>query len=80
MLVGTHDLSVGGAVYKIDNIENHPHYRSDSLINDIALVKVNGIIVFNASVRSIVLDPREIRENESLTFSKSLYMPCDELS
>lgn len=80
MFVGTHDLGVGGAAYKIGRIENHPHYSSNSLVNDIALVKVSGIMVFNASVRSVVLDPRDIRENEALTFSKSLFTPLDELS
>lgn len=70
VFVGSHDLTNGGATYGIERVLEHPEYNRFGPINDVALIKTSSKIEFNNRVRSIVLDPREIGIDESLTFSK----------
>lgn len=52
---GTNQLNSGGVSYVPEKVVAHSGYNSLSLVNDIALIRVNQAISFNNLVQSIKL-------------------------
>lgn len=77
VMVGTNNLGQGGTYYRTSKIIKHSHYKAEVLeveppTNDIALLKINGTIVFNNKVKSIELSKNTVRSNTPLILSRSI--------
>ncbi|KAK4878655.1 hypothetical protein RN001_011161 [Aquatica leii] len=55
VVVGTNSLNSGGSRYTVSEIISHPNYNEDSNVNDIALIKISGKIVFGPNVKPVRL-------------------------
>ncbi|XP_011502711.1 PREDICTED: trypsin-1-like [Ceratosolen solmsi marchali] len=55
IIVGSADVSTGGEHHKISNIIVHPKYDNQTEDNDIALIKLAKLIVFNRHKKSVPL-------------------------
>ena len=52
---GTNQLNSAGATYGVERIVAHAGYNANSLVNDVALIRVNKNIAFNNLVKAVKL-------------------------
>lgn len=52
---GTNQLSSSGAAYGVERIVAHAGYNPNSLVNDVALIRVDRNIAFNNAVKAVKL-------------------------
>jgi hypothetical protein len=55
VLVGTNTLNSGGAIHRSELIRNHPNYNSNTLANDVSVVRVQVPFVWSDRVSTIPL-------------------------
>lgn len=53
IVTGAHHSVIGGTEYVVDRVVHHPEYNSETLENDIALVRTDREIVFSNLVAAI---------------------------
>ncbi|XP_039148839.1 trypsin delta [Drosophila simulans] len=47
--------SSGGAVFAVSSFKNHEGYNANTMVNDIAIIKINGALTFSSTIKSISL-------------------------
>lgn len=62
ILVGTNDLRNGTEYYRAERFILHESYNKPQFAYDIALIEVNGTIVFNDRVQPIKPSPEDVPE------------------
>ncbi|XP_053973147.1 chymotrypsin-1-like [Hylaeus volcanicus] len=67
--VGINLLSQSGAVYNVESGVAHPNYNDRTISNDVAVIRVNRNIAFNAKVKSIGLASRNVADGSSCVLS-----------
>ncbi|XP_037809761.1 collagenase-like [Lucilia sericata] len=64
MEFGTTNLHVKGVTMNSSKFYIHPKYQPDTLMNDVALIKLPSVLKFNESINYIQLVPTKNVENE----------------
>lgn len=64
--MGTVDLKSGGTRYGVEKFIPHEQYDTPHFANDIALIRVKGVIAFNDKVQPIRYSERFIEEGAYL--------------
>jgi hypothetical protein len=67
VVAGTVDLRIGGTVYNISQVTIHPTFNETNLIDDIAVVKVDGEFEISESVQ--IAEIGEVVDNDTCTVS-----------
>jgi trypsin len=67
VVAGTIDLRIGGTVYNISQVTIHPTFNETNLIDDIAVVKVDGEFEISESVQ--IAEIGEVVDNDTCTVS-----------
>ncbi|EDW47399.1 GM20439 [Drosophila sechellia] len=44
--------SSGGAVFAVASFKNHEGYNANTMVNDIAIIKINGALTFSSTIKS----------------------------
>ncbi|XP_076620357.1 transmembrane protease serine 9-like [Colletes latitarsis] len=66
---GTNLLSERGDAYAVESGVAHPNYNSRTIANDVAIIRVDRAISFNAKVRAIPLASSNVAEGSSCVLS-----------
>lgn len=67
--VGTHHISDGGQIYRLNRIVNHPAFEAARLRNDICLLQTIQSIQFNTFVQPISLRTQSVGADVAATIS-----------
>ncbi|XP_037042005.1 chymotrypsin-2-like [Bradysia coprophila] len=69
VVVGTNSLSSGGIGYGVSEIRSHVSYNPINNVNDIAVLRINGVISYGPKVQSVGLAALPVLGGTSLTLS-----------
>lgn len=58
VVVGVHHISIGGEVFGLERIINHPKYDEGTLSNDISLLRTDRDIIYGNDIKPLQLERR----------------------